>query len=75
MIPQRSDSTIAKELKQEGTYTNITDDFIKELEELEEFDDDLDTDTNTNENGEEEEEPEEESSSDEDGKESGSKVS
>ena len=38
-----TEATVAKELQQEGTYTNITDKHIKELEEFE--NDDLDTDT------------------------------
>lgn len=35
---------VAKELKQTGTYTNINDKFIAEMEELEDLDDDFDTD-------------------------------
>ncbi|MCK5226537.1 MAG: hypothetical protein KAQ89_07435, partial [Planctomycetes bacterium] len=35
---------VAKELKQTGTYTNINDEFIAEMEELEDLDDDFDTD-------------------------------
>lgn len=33
-----TESTVAKELKQDGTYTNITDEDIEELEESEDFD-------------------------------------
>jgi len=54
-------STVAKDLKQEGTYTNITDDDIKELEEFENGEFDTDTD---DEQGEESEEENEESSTD-----------
>ena len=35
-----TEEIVAKELKQDGTYTNITDDYITELEELEDLDDD-----------------------------------
>jgi len=39
-----TEEIVAKELKQEGTYTNITDEYITELEELEDLDDGFDTD-------------------------------
>ena len=58
--------TAAKELKQNGTYTNITAEFIQELEDLNDLDDDDDDDliTNTgdteNKSAEQEEEEEEE---------------
>jgi len=47
--------TVLKELKQEGTYTNITDEDIEELEGLEDLDDETDTDTDNSENEENEE--------------------
>jgi len=53
-----TESTIAKELKQKSTYTNITDDHIEELEELEELEDledEPDTDINNPEIKEEKE--------------------
>jgi len=53
-------SVVAKELVEEGTYTNIDEAFIKELEEFENGDDDNDDDTDFGlGNGEEEEEAEE----------------
>lgn len=70
-----SEATVAKELKQEGTYTNITDEDIKELEEA---DDGFDTDTDDDILGTErevEEGEEEEGTSSEDPEESGSEVS
>lgn len=58
--------TVAKELKQNGTYTNITAEFIQELEDLidmddDDDDDDLDADTNNPENKSTEQEEDEES--------------
>lgn len=50
-----TEEIVAKELQQEGVYTNITEEYIKELEDLEGFDNDDDTDTNFGEGGEEEE--------------------
>lgn len=49
--------TVAKDLKQNDTYLNITDEFIKELEEIieEEGDDDLEGDTTESEEGTSEE--------------------
>lgn len=70
-----SEATVAKELKQEGTYTNITD---EDIEELEEPDDGFDTDTDDDLLGTEretEEGEEEEGASSEDPEESGSEVS
>jgi phage-related protein (TIGR01555 family) len=40
-----SETQIAKELQQKGTYTNITDEDIKELEELEELDNEFEPNT------------------------------
>ena len=40
-----TEATVAKDLKQEGTYTNITDDHISDLEEAENTDDDFGPDT------------------------------
>ncbi len=42
-----TEEIVAKELQQDNTYSNITDEYIKELEDLEDLDDD-DLDTNTN---------------------------
>lgn len=70
-----SEATVAKELKQEGTYTNITD---EDIEELEEPDDGFDTDTDDDLLGTEretEEGEEEEGETSEDPEESGSEVS
>lgn len=53
---------IAKELKQDKTYSNITEETIEELEEfLEEIDNELDTDTETNEIENEQAKPEQQS--------------
>jgi uncharacterized protein len=65
-----TESQIAKELQQNGTYTNITDDDIKELEELEELDNEFEPDTDKIEAGNEQESSEAEQEEDEGGIES-----
>lgn len=59
--------TVAKELQQNGTYSNITDEYIKELEELTDLDDDNDDDLITN-----SDDPESESKGEEENEESSS---
>jgi hypothetical protein len=55
-----TESIVAKELKQDGTYTNITDEDIDELEEPDDgFDPDTDKIINENQSGNEEKETEE----------------
>lgn len=53
-----TEEIVAKELKQKGTYTNITDEHIEELG-INEDDFDIDTDTDDNQDGSEGEEDEE----------------
>ena len=65
-----TESQIAKELQQNGTYTNITDDDIKELEELEELDNEFEPDTDEIEAGNEQNSSEAEQEEDESGIES-----
>lgn len=55
-----TEEIVAKELQQEGVYTNITEEFIKELEDLEGFTNGDDTDTDFGTGGEEEEDENEE---------------
>ena len=59
--------TVAKELQQNGTYSNITDDYIKELEDLTDLDNDDDDDLITN-----SDDPKSESKGEEENKESSS---
>ncbi len=55
-----TEEIVAKELAQDDVYTNITEEFLKELDDIGGFDNDLDTDTTTGEIDEEQEENNEE---------------